>query len=214
MPVTPPTEPLAEPLVVLLAGGQSRRMQGQDKALAEIGGQRMIDRVLARLAPQAGALWLSAAQDYGTGLCVIRDQAGAPQGPVGAIRSIASAVRAEGGDAFFTCPVDAPFVPPDLVTSLAAQAPLAMAETQGALQPVFALWSARAVLEALPPERCGERWSLHRLGEAIGMRAVPFADHQALMNVNTPQELEAARAHALEEPGKRLGASQWTRYSA
>ena len=214
MPVTPPTEPLAEPLVVLLAGGQSRRMQGQDKALAEIGGQRMIERVLVRLAPQAGALWLSAAQDYGTGLRVIRDQAGAPQGPVGAIRSIASAVRAEGGDAFVTCPVDAPFVPPDLVTSLAAQAPLAMAETQGALQPVFALWSARAVLEALPPERCGERWSLHRLGEVIGMRAVPFADHQALMNVNTPQELEAARAHALEEPGKRLGASQWTRYSA
>lgn len=203
-----------EPVIVLLAGGRSRRMQGQDKALAEIQGQRMIDRVLARLATQAGALWLSAAQDYGTGLPVIRDEPGAPLGPVGAIRSIASAVQAEGGDAFVTCPVDAPFVPPDLVTRLTAHAPLAMAEADGALQPVFALWSARAVLAALPPERCGERWSLHRLGAAIGMRAVRFADPQALMNVNTPDELAAARAQALAEPGKRLGLAGSTRYSA
>lgn len=203
-----------EPVIVLLAGGQSRRMQGQDKALVEIQGQRMIDRVLARLANQAGTLWLSAAQDYGTGLPVIRDEPGAPQGPVGAIRSIASALRARGGDAFVTCPVDAPFVPPDLVARLTAQAPLAMAETDGALQPVFALWSARAVLEALPPERCGERWSLQRLGEAIGMRAVRFSDPQALMNVNTPDELAVARAQALAEPGKRLGLAGSTRYSA
>lgn len=208
------SESLRDPVIVLLAGGRSRRMQGQDKALAEIGGQRMIDRVLARLTPQAGTLWLSAAQDYGTGLPVIGDEPGAPQGPVGAIRSIASALHAQGGDAFVTCPVDAPFVPPDLVTRLSVHAPLAMAEANGALQPVFALWSARAVLGALPPERCGERWSLHRLGEAIGMRAVRFVDPYALMNVNTPEELAAARAHALEEPGKRLGLAGSTRYSA
>lgn len=203
-----------DPVIVLLAGGQSRRMQGQDKALAEIDGQRLIDRVLARLAPQADALWLSAAQDYGTGLPVIRDEPDAPQGPVGAIRSIASALRARGGDAFVTCPVDAPFVPLDLVARLTAQSPLAMAEANGALQPVFALWSARAVLQALPPDRCQERWSLQRLGEAIGMRAVCFPDAGALMNVNTPQELEIARRHALDTRGKRLGAAVSTRYSA
>lgn len=207
-------EPLQDPVIVLLAGGQSRRMQGQDKALAEIEGQRMIDRVLARLARQAGTLWLSAAHDYATGLAVIRDEAGAPAGPVGAIRSIASALRARGGDAFVTCPVDAPFVPDDLAARLMVEAPLAMAEADGALQPVFALWSARAVLQALPPDRCQERWSLQRLGEAIGTRAVCFPDAGALMNVNTPQELEIARRHALGTRGKRLGEAGSTRYSA
>jgi molybdopterin-guanine dinucleotide biosynthesis protein A len=209
-----PAGPPPEPLVVLLAGGQSRRMQGEDKALAEIDGQRMIDRVLARLAPQAGTLWLSAARDYGTALPVIRDDPEAPAGPVGAIRSVASALAGLGGDAFVTCPVDAPFVPDDLAARLMVEAPLAMAEADGALQPVFALWSARAVLQALPPERCGERWSLQRLGETIGMRAVCFPDAGALLNVNTPQELEIARRHALDARGKRLGAAGSTRYSA
>ena len=180
-------EPLQDPVIVLLAGGQSRRMQGQDKALAEIDGQRMIDRVLARLARQAGTLWLSAAHDYATGLAVVRDEARAPAGPVGAIRSIASALRARGGDAFVTCPVDAPFVPDDLAARLMVEAPLAMAKADGALQPVFALWSARAVC---------------------------FPDAGALMNVNTPQELEIARRHALDARGKRLGAAGSTRYSA
>jgi len=207
-------EPLQDPVIVLLAGGQSRRMQGQDKALAEIDGQRMIDRVLARLARQAGTLWLSAAHDYATGLDVIRDEARAPAGPVGAIRSIASALRARGGDAFVTCPVDAPFVPDDLAARLMVEAPLAMAEADGALQPVFALWSARAVLQALPPDQCQERWSLQRLGEAVGPRAVCFPDAGALMNVNTPQELEIARRHALDTRGKRLGEAGSTRYSA
>ena len=209
-----PAGPPPEPLVVLLAGGQSRRMQGEDKALAEIDGQRMIDRVLARLAPQAGTLWLSAARDYGTALPVIRDDPEAPAGPVGAIRSVASALAGLGGDAFVTCPVDAPFVPDDLAARLMVEAPLAMAEADGALQPVFALWSARAVLQALPPDRCQERWSLQRLGEAIGMRAVCFPDAGALLNVNTPQELEIARRHALDARGKRLGAAGATRYSA
>lgn len=210
MPAAPPPEPV----VVLLAGGQSRRMQGQDKAIAAIDGQRMIDRVLARLAPQAGTLWLSAAHDYGTDLPVIRDEANAPAGPVGAIRSVASALVQQGGDRFVTCPVDAPFAPDDLVARLAAHGLPAMAETGGALQPVFALWSARAVLEALPTDRCRERWSLRRLGEQLGMRAVAFPDAKALTNVNTPDELAAARTQAAEEQGKRLGAAGSTRYSA
>lgn len=204
----------SEPLVVLLSGGQSRRMQGQDKALAEIAGQRMIDRVLARLELQAGSIWLSAPHDYGTGLPFISDDDDAPAGPVGAIWSIASVLQSRGGDSFVTCPVDAPFLPPDLVARLTAHRPLAMAQVDGALQPVFALWSARAVLEALPPDRCRERWSLQRLGEAIGMRTVRFPDPQALMNVNTPQELDAARNQAAVEQGKRLGAAGSTRYSA
>lgn len=202
----------AQPLVVLLAGGQSRRMQGQDKAQAEIGGVRMIDRVLGRLRPQASALWLSAPHDYATGLPHVADDPDGPAGPAGAIRSISVRLASQGGDAFVTCPVDAPFVPHDLVARLSARGPLAMARTGAGLQPVFALWSAAGVLAALPPERCAERWSLQRLGKTLGLRPVDFDYALALMNVNTPEELE--RAQALDEQGKRLGAAGSTRYSA
>lgn len=191
-----PAHPLTLPPVVLLAGGQSRRMEGHDKALAEIGGQRMIDRVLERLRPQAGTVLLSAPHDYATGSTTIPDETIGPRGPVGAIRAIAAHVASQGGDSFVTCPVDAPFVPQDLVARLRASGPVAMAETGGALQPVFALWSARAVLAALPEERCDERWSLHRLGEALGAIGVPFDDASVLMNVNTPGDLVEARRRA------------------
>ncbi|WP_017671767.1 NTP transferase domain-containing protein [Blastomonas sp. AAP53] len=188
------------PLVVLLAGGQSRRMAGQDKALADIGGERMIDRVLERLHPQAGAVMLSAPHDYATGLVAIADGPLGPQGPVGAIRAIAAqlatTIPAGGDDRFVTCPVDAPFVPLDLVARLTASPVSAMAEAGGALQPVFALWRAHAVLAALPADRCGERWSLQRLGEAVGVVRIAFDDPDALMNVNTPNDLAEAQRRA------------------
>lgn len=178
---------------VLLAGGQSRRMDGQDKALVQIGGQRMIDRVLARLRPQVSAVLLSAGQDYLTGLMALPDRAEGPAGPVGAIRTVAGYLAARGIDGFVTVPVDAPFVPLDLVARLGAAGPVAMARGDGGWQPGFALWSADRVLAALPSQCCSEKWSLRRLGERLAAQAVDFGDTGALMNVNTMQELEHAR---------------------
>lgn len=185
--------PCLPQVAVLLAGGRSRRMNGRDKALEMIGGERMIDRVLRRLQAQVRQVLLSAAHDYATGLASIADLPDGPAGPVGAIRAAAVHLAAQRIDAFVTAPVDAPFVPCDLVTRLADGAPVAMAQAGGAWQPAFALWDVQAVLDALPPESCGEKWSLRRLGEALGARPVLFADPAALMNVNTPQELEQAR---------------------
>lgn len=187
---------LADPVAVLLAGGQSRRMLGQDKALALIAGQRMIDRVLHRVRPQASQLLLAAPHDYGTGVPAIADLPDGPAGPVGAIRALALHLADQGSDAFVTVPVDAPFVPPNLVARLAACGPVAMARQAGAWQPAFALWSARAVLSQLPPERCAQKWSLQRLAEALDARAVDFADADSLMNVNTPEDLALARRRA------------------
>ena len=48
---------------LVLAGGQSRRMGGGDKGLLQIGGRSMLERVVARLAPQAGRIVLNANGD-------------------------------------------------------------------------------------------------------------------------------------------------------
>jgi molybdopterin-guanine dinucleotide biosynthesis protein A len=187
------------PVAVVLAGGQSRRMQGQDKALALIGGQRMIDRVLDRLTPQAAKVLLCAPHDYGTGLECVPDLPTGPAGPAGAIRGAALHLAAQGQDAFVTVPVDAPFLASDLVAQLAAHAPVAVVRTSGAWQPAFALWSARAVIAQLSEDRCMEKWSLHRLAEATGAQPVEFADAIAMMNVNTPDELALAQRLAHDE---------------
>lgn len=174
-------------------------MQGLDKALAAIGGERMIDRVLRRLDPQASEVLLSGAQDYGTGRTAIADLADGPAGPVGAIRAVASHLASRGVATFVTAPVDAPFVPADLVARLAAPGQAAMATGDGAWQPAFALWDVRAVLGVLPPDACAQKWSLRRLGEALGVVPVAFDEPGALMNVNTPQELALAQARVAAE---------------
>lgn len=180
-------------VAVLLAGGQSRRMQGHDKALAMIDGERMIDRVLRRLQPQVARVLLSSPHDYDTGLTAVADLPDGPAGPVGAIRAVAVHLAAQGVGSFVTAPVDAPFVPHDLVARLAVGAPVAMAQGDGAWQPAFALWDVQAVTAALPPGKCAEKWSLRRLGEQLGAQSVVFEEPGALMNVNTPEELDQAR---------------------
>lgn len=172
-------------------------MQGADKALALIAGERMIDRVLARLAPQAGTLLLSAAHDYGTGLGFVADDPVGPAGPAGAIRALAVQVSALGADHFVTAPVDAPFVPCDLVARLLPGG--SMARSQGAWQPAFACWKAADVIAALPPELCAQKWSLRRLGQALSMQAVDFDDPAALINVNTPDDLAIAQGLAQQQ---------------
>ena len=189
--------PVLPQVAVLLAGGRSRRMLGTDKARALIGGERMIDRVLRRVAAQVPEVLLSASHDYDTGLPAIPDFPDGPAGPVGAIRTVALHLATRGIAGFVTVPVDAPFVPCDLVARLGASAPVAMAvkkaQGDGTWQPAFALWDVQAVLAALPPERCAQKWSLRRLGEALDAKPVAFEQPGALMNVNTPQELELAR---------------------
>ncbi|MFL5174059.1 MAG: NTP transferase domain-containing protein, partial [Microvirga sp.] len=50
-------------LGVLLAGGLARRMGGGDKPLRTIGGRTILERVVARFAPQCDGLILNANGD-------------------------------------------------------------------------------------------------------------------------------------------------------
>ena len=54
---------MTSPPAIILAGGRSTRMGGGDKGLREVGGQRLIDRVIARIAPQCGVIALNANGD-------------------------------------------------------------------------------------------------------------------------------------------------------
>ena len=64
-----PTEDPPTPAVIL-AGGLARRIGGGDKPMREIGGQTILARVIARLAPQCDGLVLNANGDPGAVCCI------------------------------------------------------------------------------------------------------------------------------------------------
>jgi len=77
---------MRQPLGVILAGGQARRMGGGDKGLLSLGGQALLRHVFDRLEPQVAALALNANGDparfAGVGLPVLSDS-----GPANSIRA-------------------------------------------------------------------------------------------------------------------------------
>jgi molybdopterin-guanine dinucleotide biosynthesis protein A len=74
---------------VLLAGGQSRRMGGGDKALRVISGISLLDRVIERLRPQVEMLVLNANGDPARfarfGLPVVPDSVAGYAGPLAGV---------------------------------------------------------------------------------------------------------------------------------
>lgn len=177
---------------VILAGGEGRRM-GADKALMTLGGVPMIARVRARLEPQVEALAISANGDparfRGT---VLPDDD--PQGPLsGVLAGLRWAARL-GADAIVTVPVDVPFLPGDLVPMLCLHWPGAtLAQAGGRLHPTCALWPVTAIAALEAWLDAGQR----RVGDfaaSIGADPVDFPDAREFMNLNTPEDLAAAKA--------------------
>ncbi len=138
-------------LGVILAGGLARRMGGGDKALRPLGGVTLLDRVIARAAPQVSALWLNANGDPSRfarwDLPVVPDDVPGAPGPLAGILAALDLAAATWPDAELVAsfPCDAPFIPRDLVARLAAArrdqgAAIAVAASGGRTHPVAALW--------------------------------------------------------------------------
>lgn len=136
---------------VLLAGGLSRRMGGQDKMLRDLGGQSILARVIAHVEPQVARLVLNANGDPArfadVGLPVAADIIEGHAGPLAGVLTGMDWARANAPDCSWivTAPTDAPFLPRDLVRRLLAAveregADMACASSGGRHHPVCGLW--------------------------------------------------------------------------
>lgn len=205
------------PLGVILAGGLATRMGGGDKALLQVGGQTLLQRVIHRLQPQVMGMALNANGDAtrfdGFGLPVLSDSIEGFPGPLAGVLAGLDWAAEQGAEAIVTVAADTPFFPPDLVDVLQDTArgmahPLVLAATprgeektksmsrSGLIRhPTFGLWPV-----ALRDDLRGA------LGEGIkkvviwtekhgGREAVFAADGgDPFFNVNTPEDLQAAEA--------------------
>ncbi|WP_313901485.1 molybdenum cofactor guanylyltransferase MobA [Methylobacterium sp. J-070] len=191
-------------LGLILAGGLGRRMGGVDKPLMRLGGRTLLDRVVARLAPQCDAgLVLSANGDpdrfAGFPGPVLPDTVPGLPGPLAGLLAGLDFAAARDPDVthVLSVPGDAPFLPADLAVRLGAAlaaAPIALAASGGRAHYTVALWPVglrqdlRRALVERDERRVGAFIARH--GAAVVEWPIPQAD--PFLNVNTPEDLAAA----------------------
>ncbi|QUJ75577.1 molybdenum cofactor guanylyltransferase MobA [Sulfitobacter albidus] len=196
---------MKQPLGVILAGGQARRMGGGDKGRLMLGGQSLLARVAARLAPQVAGLALNANGDAARfadlGLPVIADSVADYPGPLAGVLAGLDWAAGQGAETIVTAAADTPFFPCDLVPRLLLAAegmahPLALAATPDARRgtarhPTFGLWPVALRDDLRAALAAGTRkvvlWT-----DVHAAATANFPDEAAFFNVNTPEDL----AHA------------------
>lgn len=195
---------------IILAGGQSRRMGGGDKALALLAGHPLLDHVVDRLKPQVDALALNVNGDparFGAlALPVVPDTVPDFAGPLaGLLAGLEWAAAETRCKWLLTAAADTPFFPNDLARRLLGAVEgrpdaIAVACCNERRHPTFALWP----LALAEPLR-------HMLVEQGNRRVTAFIDANAhvdvdfepyrlgdgnaldpFFNINTPQDLTEA----------------------
>lgn len=175
--------------VAILAGGEGRRVGGDDKGWLMLGGIPLIERVVSHVREQADAILICAnrrADDYARLGSVIADSRLGFHGP---LAGIASALARCASPWLLTVPVDAPEPPFDLAQRLHAAviahaADVAVAHDGAQRQPLFALYRRELAQSAATALDAG--MAVYRWQENLGAVAVDFADRApAFANLNT-----------------------------
>ncbi len=189
---------------VIQAGGKSTRMGGRPKALMELGGRRIIERVVGALEGAVDDLLVvtNTPDLYAfLGLPMVPDVY--PEG--GSLGGIYSGLTAAAGEAAFTVACDMPFLRREVVRLVVERAGLAdvvIPRVGGQYETLHAVYhkTCRPHMEARLA-----RGQLKIVGFFDQVRVVtideaevaPYGDPTVVfMNVNTPAELERARVLA------------------
>lgn len=195
--------PTSKTIGLILAGGQSRRMQGRDKALLPLRGETLLAHAMHRLLPQVEALALNSNAPSDTfsaySLSVIPDRL---PGFLGPLAGIHAGLTQYPHDHLLTVAVDLPFLPFDLAERLCAglgTLPCSYA-SDGDRHALALLWRpgmAADVQEYL--ERGGRSLKEFLAEHGQAVRFDQPRDRGLFYNINTPEDL--ARAESDPELG-------------
>jgi molybdopterin-guanine dinucleotide biosynthesis protein A len=191
---------------VIQAGGKSVRMGGEPKALLELGGRSLIERVLDAVVPVVDDVLIV------TNTPALYAFLGVPMIPDaypdhGSLGGIFSGLAAASGDAAFTVACDMPFLHPPvarLVLAHAGQADVVVPRVGEQLETMHALY-AKACLPHIEARLAVGRLKIVEFFADVRVVEIPEREVARLrapavvfMNVNTPDELSRARALAAE----------------
>ena len=193
----------ARPGVVILAGGQSRRMGGGDKGLLPLGAGTVIGQVIGRMAPQVGRMAINAnggaARFAAYGLPVLPDSLPGFPGPLAGVLAALDWAILQGAEWVVTVPSDTPFLPADLVARLVIaakeDAPIAIAATEDRVHPTCGLWSVR-LRDDLAATLHKDQRKLRDFTDRHRAVTVSFkpGPPDPFFNINTPADLAQAKA--------------------
>jgi molybdopterin-guanine dinucleotide biosynthesis protein A len=198
---------MMQPLGVILAGGQATRMGGGDKGRLMLGGQSLLARVEARLAPQVSGVALNANGDAARfadlGLPVISDSIDGFAGPLAGVLAGLDWAAGRGAETIVTAAADTPFFPCDLVPRLLQASegmthPLVLAATPDparglARHPTFGLWPV-ALRDDLRAALAGGLRKVVMWTQRHNGREARFEHEEAFFNINTADDLARAEA--------------------
>jgi molybdopterin-guanine dinucleotide biosynthesis protein A len=191
---------------VIQAGGRSVRMGGRPKALIEVGGRAIIERVLAALAPAVDDVLIvtNTPELYEfLKLPMVADV----YPDHGSLGGIYSGLKAAGGAAALTVACDMPFLHTDvvrLVASRAGEDHITIPRVGSQLETLHAAYG-KACLPHIAERLAAGRLKITDFLEHV--RVVEITEEEVarhrdpqlvFMNVNTPDELERAQALAKE----------------
>lgn len=202
------------PFAAVLAGGESRRF-GAPKALARVGGARVIDRVVeaARGAPGETVLVANRPELFaGLGLRM-RPDAVPGAGALGGVHAALRWAAEEGRSGALCVACDVPFLASGLLRALvdraadgAADAVVPESTGRRGVEPLCAFYSVRCLPEAERMLECGELRLTELLGRVRTAR-IPLAEVRRwgvpevmFLNVNTPAD--HARAEEIARTGE------------
>lgn len=206
-------EPIVVTTAVILAGGLSRRMFNNgsgDKSLLALDAGTMLDRVIARIAPQVENVIINANGDAARfqkfGLHVVPDPIGGYAGPLAGVLAGMQWVEANEAAAshIVTVSSDVPFLPGDLVARLraaAVRAPrrIVLAASSSGVHPVIGFWPLAHAGDLAQCLAAGDRkvlsWAERHGIEIVQFGQVPVGGTltDPFFNANTPAELDQAR---------------------
>ena len=182
---------------VILAGGQGRRMGGQDKGLIEFNGKPLVSILIDKLERQSVAIVINANRNHqryeALGYPVIADQLADYQGP---LAGFASAMARVTTDFIVTLPCDSPLLVADYVARFITShgqndAPVHVAFDGNRLQPVHALIRVDLLAGLIDFLDSGER-KIDRWYALHDFVQTDFSDCADMFrNINTPSDQQS-----------------------
>jgi molybdenum cofactor guanylyltransferase len=191
-------------LGVIVAGGKSSRMGGNEKALLDLDGASLIERVHSRVRFQVEQVVInsngSPERFAPFSLPVIPDRITTVQTPLAGLHAALIHGRSHGFDAVLTVPCDTPFLPLDLVTKLedaGRSTGATIAVSMSRKHYLTGLWSTALapVLDGMlvKDNMVKVKDFVHRVETAeVAWDVFP---HDPFLNINTPEDLSFARLH-------------------
>jgi molybdopterin-guanine dinucleotide biosynthesis protein A len=185
----------------IIAGGQSSRMGGREKAFLELASKPVILRVIEQFEPQVDQLVINANGDASRfsefGLDVVPDVLTSLTTPLAGLHAALKFTKGVAAEVLVTVPSDTPFLPFDLVAKLLEKALVrgaAIAASGDQEHYIIGAWKTE-LLDDLELAIAGDNlfrvkdWANRASAQSV---VWPVEPYDPFFNVNTPEDLRIA----------------------